>query len=259
MLLTKRQIEIIEGHLLGDGHMIKRWANASFSIERSILDKDYSLWTLNELNNIITPIGLRERKRFNKKTNKTSYSCELLTKSLPDLNSLYERWYINKKKVVPKDLILTPLMIGIWICDDGHITDGRLRYKNSKSLKIRFSTDGFKKDEVIFLSDQLKIKYGENIKNYKIKDKNQWIIEIGTTSICKKLLRDINSDFPPLKRKSDIWNRKDFDLYDEIPHPIHPACPSCKKIDCSILYGFTKNRIRRYFCKECKIAYKESS
>ena len=41
------------------------------------------------------------------------------TRSLPELTSIYMKFYSNKVKKVPKDIILKPVTLAVWYMDDG--------------------------------------------------------------------------------------------------------------------------------------------
>jgi len=56
------------------------------------------------------------------------------------------KWYPEGKKIIPRDLKLTPLILARWIADDGCIM-----IKNNNSYRISFSTDCFSYNDVMFL------------------------------------------------------------------------------------------------------------
>ncbi len=65
-----------------------------------------------------------------------------------DLLQFNKRWYKNNKKIVPLDILLTPISCYWWYIGDGYITD-----KN-----VYLCTDCFTKKEVKFLINKLKEK-----------------------------------------------------------------------------------------------------
>lgn len=59
-----------------------------------------------------------------------------------------DRWYsVDRKKRVPRDLLLTPTVLNHWFCGDGRGGD--------KKGTLGFATDGFAFDDVEFLIDKL--------------------------------------------------------------------------------------------------------
>ena len=163
--LTQEQIEILTGLLLGDVYLIRQKPthNAHLIIDRSVKDIDYLLLNKHIFNNICT-----ETRKINyrilkspPKYDKTKYETgAFATRSCPLLNIFHSKWYPNGIKIVPKDLILTPLIVAIWFCDDGYI---RLRGKNKNILHLRFCTEGFSKDDNIFIAKLLNEICGEKV------------------------------------------------------------------------------------------------
>lgn len=59
------------------------------------------------------------------------------TKTHPDLTVQYNRWYCGGKKIIPCDLVLTPLVVLNWYIGDG-----------SNYGSVRFHSQGFKANEI---------------------------------------------------------------------------------------------------------------
>lgn len=62
------------------------------------------------------------------------------------------RWYEEKKKIIPKDIKITPLMLRMWYYGDGSIVTN----KETNTCLVRLSTDGFDKQDVDFVIKRLK-------------------------------------------------------------------------------------------------------
>ena len=111
ILLKGNLLEIVNGHLLGDGSIpeIKR-ANYIFRLKNKY--QDYVKFTVKILEPFY-PIIVKWR---NKVTKRLYY--DLQTKSLisPEFR---EKWYPNNIKTIPNDLILTPITCLYWYIDDG--------------------------------------------------------------------------------------------------------------------------------------------
>lgn len=144
--------EILFGSLLGDGklEMAPRAKNARFGFIQAELHKEYFIFFLSKLSSLGS-IKYRESSYIDKRTNKTYKSLNFWTKSLPELTELYNVFYIDKVKIVPKDLsLLTPIALAHWIMQDGSRT-------TSKGLYL--CTDSFSEAEVIHLTKYLKDRY----------------------------------------------------------------------------------------------------
>lgn len=190
MKIDKVQKQIIEGSLLGDGCLAprKNRKNTRFSILRKLDDLIYLEWQYSHLKDLCKT-GIREKSYFDKRTCKTYKSCYFTTLSSDELTSISQKWYYSGKKIVPDDIVITPLMLGVWFLDDGHI-----RYTSSnKAIQITFSTNGFTYDEVNKLSNMLSNKFGgyfgvyPNNKNYVISC---------CTKPARKLLKFISKAIP---------------------------------------------------------------
>lgn len=69
------------------------------------------------------------------------------------ITSIYEKWYPNGRKKLPTDFLkqyLNAKALAWWYQDDGH-----LKIMNNVAQKIILSTNGFNKEENIWLSDYL--------------------------------------------------------------------------------------------------------
>ena len=160
--LSEFQQQLILGCVLGDGYMRKK-THAHLQITHSFKQRKYVDWKYQILKNlVITP-----PKTYKGNGDRVGY--RFFTKSLPELTSIYKRFYSNKVKVVPKDIILKPLTLAVWYMDDG-----------SKSYKsCYFNTQGFdlrSQNNLIEALARLKIRTRLN------KDKQQFRIRVLTSS-----------------------------------------------------------------------------
>ncbi len=208
--LTTQQHNLIIGSMLGDGHLrrSKSTHNTALYIKRALKDYDYLEWESKICSNLLTNAKITKRERFDKRTEKTYYSCNFITKSLNELNSYYDSWYKNKIKVIPNDLKLNAEIIGIWFCDDGCISS-----TSSKRFRISFATNSFSKDEVYFLRDLLNARYNENFIIYKYKTVEQYIIS-GADSASRALICDIDPVFPEGMDRKKKWG---IEFFEEAP------------------------------------------
>lgn len=168
--LTSRQAEILTGSLLGDGSLptIKN-CNCFFSKPQKADRKEYISWCYDEL----TPYSRRIYeashlgiKRLNGKIvtdlSKSRTSCTLYCSMHPVFTALRKQWYPEGKKIVPKDIALTPLTLAVWFADDGSCSSRDKR-------RVRISTNGFSIEDVEVLIAKLSSTFGI-MANYNLVD-----------------------------------------------------------------------------------------
>jgi len=125
-------------------------------------------------------------------------SHSIATKYHPDFESYYEQWYYGEdnKKKIPRDLVLTPLMLKVWYYGDGSIVNNG----KSNSCTVRLHTDGFDIDDVEFLvhifDRDLDIK-SKRVKNNRIR-----IAGASISTFFRSIGR--KSDFPGYSYKFDV-------------------------------------------------------
>lgn len=142
--------DIIDGLLLGDGCISVK--NGGLFAILNVSQTDRGL--VEYLRDKICPeakINERKTKR------KTIYYFSVTNSSLIPIR---ERWYPNGKKIVPKNLIFTPLMVLNWFMGDGSTSFT----KNKKQVNLTLSTESFTKEEVIFLKNGLSKAIGQEIR-----------------------------------------------------------------------------------------------
>jgi len=135
LVVSNRQKEIIIGSLLGDAHITAR---GQIQFEQSTNQREYLLWKKDELETI-SYRNVSFVKRLDKRNRKETSSYRFWTRQFfQDLRKIF---YFNNKKIVPKDIQLTPLTIAVWYMDDGCFSDN----------KYIISTDGFRLNDILFL------------------------------------------------------------------------------------------------------------
>lgn len=149
--LFQEAIQWINGELLGDGHLYSKSVySAGFSYTSKYLEyaqyvsDTLKLFGIEQIGNI--------NKRINKKWNNHSY--QYTSHSYPELLFLHRQWYPKGKKVIPKNIRLTPITLR-----QHHIGDGMLRHQKYGKPHIILSTNGFDIDDVKWLIRKL-IKIG---------------------------------------------------------------------------------------------------
>lgn len=140
------QTSIILGSLLGDGHISKPRKQSHFVKGQTFKRKEYLDWHYEKLMPMSSSVnfGTTTIKGIDKIYKRYSF----ITKQSVVWTELRNKWYPKGVKIVPKDLVLDPLMIAIWFCDDGS--------NSVKKRYVSFATYSFTKKEVKFLAVQFK-------------------------------------------------------------------------------------------------------
>jgi hypothetical protein len=176
LLPTIRQTEIIVGSMLGDGSLFKpaKPTHNSYFNENHCLEQsdyvDFKAAELGAFTNKVTnykkPSGQygfkdgRTRQEYNDRSVR-----HMATKRHPFFTGLEKAWYkrdekgnyvLNAKKerikIIPQDIILTPLTVAIWYLDDG--------WHNPVNRTANICTDGFSIEEVDFLCQKIFVDFG---------------------------------------------------------------------------------------------------
>jgi hypothetical protein len=150
---------IIDGLLLGDGCIIDSSKTSGIFV---INQREDRLQWLQELQKSLSKYNVeskiedgckaKEITILGKKT-KQRKSYVLRTKSYPTFLRYRKRWYPEGKKIVPTDVILSPIALAQWYMSDGH------RFTSKKSNGLNIYCDGFQRKDVEFLRDRLNAQY----------------------------------------------------------------------------------------------------
>jgi hypothetical protein len=159
--ITQKLSDYIDGLLLSDGHLSKRIGikriNTRLSVKQCKRRKKWLykiqsyLLKCNVQSNIYfdKPRTAIDPKNPNKKIIGTGNFC-LETKNYPTFNEIHERWYHNKKKIVPINLKLSPIMVANWYLGDGSF------FPEKRHARVKLCTCAFSKKEILFLIKQIK-------------------------------------------------------------------------------------------------------
>lgn len=90
------------------------------------------------------------RKVMNRIKGKDYPGYSLKSHCLPMLTEQRQRWYPNGKKIVPRDIILSPETVYWWYVGDGHL--------NKRDGCVVFCTNGFSIEDVEFLCSSYPLK-----------------------------------------------------------------------------------------------------
>lgn len=176
--LNNEIISIIYGSLLGDGHAEKRKGGKGtrISFYQESNHDDYLLY----LHSLIANLGYCNTNipKITTRLGKDGNIRKIIrfhTWTYDQFNTIYDNWYIDRVKIVPKDIYkyLTPLALAIWIMDDG----------NKQGSGLKLSTNAFTYDEVLYLIDVLRSKFNIKCNINKTGKEGQYCIYILKESI----------------------------------------------------------------------------
>ena len=253
-------INLLIGTLLGDAtiYKYKKVKNSyTFKFKQSI--KEYALWKADLIG---TDYRKYEYDNFDKRTNKSYYSYQIVIILPPEIKKyLHELFYKPEKEVTLEILNqLDDLAIALWYFDDGSI------YYNGNNCHLVLATNGF--------TDNCRNLIIEFFKNkYDIVFKKCIRGELRLTSIveCKKFMKIIDKNDPKCMEYKLLDNviKKHIDKKNSIPIKIRKSPPSrpvyrfskdgklIKKYnsvkEASIELGISINSIRCNLCGKCKL------
>lgn len=223
-LFSDIQSDILTGSMLGDGHLglnrKNRSINARFIIRRALKDSAYLMWEYDIFKEFCSNNSIREYSDYHSKTKKSYPGVSFTTLSNPLFTERHSIWY-NGIKRVPCDLKINQLIMLIWFLDDGCV----IRTKSNK-LEIKLSTDGFIKDDSLFLCELLQQRYNQKFNVYN--SGNEKFHIRGFDLATKALINDIMPVFPfhlmnrkatwlfPLEKKNHSYDLKEEKIFNYI-------------------------------------------
>lgn len=123
MELTNRQMDILYGMILGDAYLQKTSRkSARLRVEHSLKQREYAEWKYDELEHIFQSEP-QFIQRVHPVSHRTYKYVRLQSYASAFLGELRERFYKDKKKIVPieiNSLIQCSLTIAVWYMDDGY-------------------------------------------------------------------------------------------------------------------------------------------
>ena len=148
--LSRKAIEWIEGELLGDGCL---YSQSKYSAFFSYSSKHWEY--IHYVSDILKSFGIEQiRKIYKYRTNDnvTLFPNEFhyQSRSYEELKLIRNKWYPDGKKIVPKDLKLTPLTLR-----QEYIGDGCLHKPKDGNPCIILFTNGFSISDVEWLVEKL--------------------------------------------------------------------------------------------------------
>lgn len=186
LTLSEVQKEIFIGVLLGDAHLSrpKSTHNTKLVFDQSnSLHKEYLLHLYDIFKSLTSTEPYVTNRKPDARTGKVYSSIKFSTLSLPCLNSYYELFYKDGKKIIPKNIseLLTARGLAYFIMDDGSKS-----YYKQTILHTRFYT----KSEVELLQETLFKNFGLTSR-LEEKSKDQWILYIQVKQDVKNKLSNL--------------------------------------------------------------------
>lgn len=127
--LTQVQKSLLIGTILGDGYLriIPQRKNAFLEVNHSVKQKDYVDWKYFILQSIV-----KSKPKLRKSNNKR-IAYRFYTRCLSEITDLFQIFYKDGKKIVPKNLEINLFSLAVWYMDDGS-KSGKSIYLNSQQF-----------------------------------------------------------------------------------------------------------------------------
>ena len=146
--LTKESIDWIQGELLGDGCLYS-YNKYSATFRYGSKHLEY----INYISKRLEAFGIERTGKIRKNKEDIYHYASLCYK---ELKPLREKWYPTGKKIVPKDVELTPITVRQWFIGDGNLQFVRQRKNYKPYPELVIYTCGFPISDVEFLIFKLK-------------------------------------------------------------------------------------------------------
>ncbi|MDD2274654.1 MAG: hypothetical protein PHG37_02475 [Candidatus Pacebacteria bacterium] len=129
--LTQLQRSLIIGSVLGDGYIriMPGRKDAFLEVNHSLKAKDYVDWKYFVLKNICNS----EPKEM--ETNEGRHAYRFFTKQDKEITEIYNLFYRDGKKIISKELEINPIVLAVWLMDDGSKSNGGV-YLNTQQFSM---------------------------------------------------------------------------------------------------------------------------
>lgn len=141
IILTEKQNEVLNGCLLGDGHLTKINSNSNFCYTSSI--ENHVKLVYNEFKNYMNDIKFVSF--FDKRTTKTYYRYVVRSILNERFTDLRYKWYPNGKKIIPNNIKLTNITCLFWYVGDGGLVQN---YVKKETSYLKLSTQSFTANDI---------------------------------------------------------------------------------------------------------------
>ena len=211
--LNERILQILDGVILSDGtYNFGGKDNKTASLQ--LTQKTESREWLDSLKTVFeNKIECSINERTTKLKGKSFSQCVFKTRYYKEFGDEKKRWYPKGKKIVPRDIRLTPLVLAHWYMGDGSLDVTNRTKSGKKFYRIVLCTECFTKKENEFLKHKLKKIYGWNFTISKIRN-NKYRLRNSQPKDVKDFLKKTES------YKIECFNDKWAALFDTKYKPI---------------------------------------
>ena len=145
MKMTDEMYEVLRGAMLGDGSLLVQNKSANAHLSYTSKSLQHVQFIAKYFEEYQCGKGITSKMVYDKRTGKSYERNTFLTNRSITLTEEINKWYINKIKHIPSDLVLTPLTCLVWYIGDGGIT--KITDK-ANGQAISLSTNCFEKEEI---------------------------------------------------------------------------------------------------------------
>lgn len=228
-------VEILDGAIAGDGGVYRRYSSSIFTYTLG----EKQLGHLEEFKNELSKFGFSGKIRKYKIIDSDSSFAYSISWTLKAFNQLRDRWYVEKQKILPKDLRNSPNFWKWFYAGDGCLYVG-----SPFSYRVLIAANDFLTEDVdrlLAMLSELNIKSTKYLKRYtESSGLPQWTIVINNHKEVDKFLDYIGSPVRSIEYK---WIR---------PKKPSRICPGCNT-------SFTPTRGDNTFCNvSCMAKYRQS-
>jgi len=142
IVLTKNDLDVINGSLLSDGHCKRIINNQNSSFTHSCVFKEYIDFLAEQLGFELSQYSGKGHSGY---SNGNDYFT-ITSRANKCFTKLREKWYPNGKKIVPKDIELNRTVVLHWYLGDGTLDN---------QVGAVFCTDSFSKEDNKVLIEKL--------------------------------------------------------------------------------------------------------
>ncbi len=157
------QHDVLIGTLLGDGHLDRDGRYVRLKIDHAWKQAAYVWWKYQVFRDL-TPSEPKKRLVYDKRNGGLSIHCRFATRTNPELESYYELFHSNRRKVVPSDiqqLFNSPLALAVWYMDDGA--------RRTDCQALRLHTNAYALEGQYLLSEMLESNFGVRTTIHRVK------------------------------------------------------------------------------------------
>jgi hypothetical protein len=155
-MVTGRCQQIFDGVILSDGglKLPQGYKNSYFAMAQS---REERLDWMTSIREVLVALGVQcesPKPRQCVSRGKTFFQWWLQSHVSPWLTEQYYRWYPNGVKIVPPNIIITPITLANWFMGDG--SSGWQRNDPRYSAHVELATNKFSPYDISILEEQLR-------------------------------------------------------------------------------------------------------